>query len=82
MRTSWGQGRRLRGLSLWAGTCAVLVDGAGAAGGCSAGWAVEEAHGEAARGPVLEEGDRGGAGKGEDDEVTEMQRAQKKADGA
>lgn len=64
VRTSWGQGWRLRGLSLWAGTCVVLVDGAGAAGGCSAGWAVGEAHGEAARGPVLEEGDRGGAGKG------------------
>lgn len=35
-----------------------------AAGGCSAGWAVGRPMGEAARGPVLEEGDRGGAGKG------------------
>lgn len=43
---------------------------------------VGEAHGEAARGPVLDERDCGGAGKGEDDEGTEMRRAQGKADRA
>lgn len=41
-----------------------------------------EVHGGAARDPALQEGDHGGAGKGEDDEGTEMQRARRKADRA